>query len=344
VVRLAKHFAKCITLILLVILAFPADTNAQSSMKQDRYALNLVLADAAIDNDGNIYVIVNTWTSDVKNLVRILPDHTIDRDFRLARIDQCCTVDPFAVDTDAEGNIYIITYIEGISDFVLAKYGPDGELDRDYAIDGFFHFPFLNPVDLEVSPDGVAYILDLEEPEVYAVSTDGKETVGFVYQQYDMIRPAKLQLGPNYEIYLFDLFDTIFSPYDIDRGIVALEADGSPIYAFGADYEGINSGEAELNYSTFVTDIDGSLWVLGPYEGAGPNSGAYHYDINGNLMDLVLLEYRLGDYDTAVRILSDNQSGFIIFSIENVSVVVMRYDIDGKVREKFSAEVFKRPF
>ena len=93
-----------------------------------------------------------------------------------------------------------------------------------------------------------------------------------------------------------------------------------------------------------VVDSDGSLWVLGPYGGAGPISGAYHYDTNGNLIDLTLLEYRLGDDERAAGIIADNENGFIIFEIENVSVVVMRYGTDGKVREKFSAEVFKRPF
>lgn len=342
-VRLITCLSKTLLLLLLIILLVPSGT-AATAESGDRYAAKLLIADAAIDTQGNIYVIVNTWTSDVKNLVRILPDHSIDRDFRLARIDDCCTVDPFAVDTDAEGNIYILTYVAGVSDFVLAKYGPDGELDEEYGAGGFFHYPFLTPVDLEVSPDGVAYILDLEEPEVYAVSPDGDETIGFVYQHYDLIRPTKLELGPNSEIYIFDLFDTIFSPYEIDQGIVALEADGSPVYAFGADWDGINSGAEELNFASLVVDADGSLWVLGPYGSAGPLSGAYHYDTNGNLIDLTLLEYRLGDYDRAVGIIADNDSGFIIFEIENVSIVILRYGTDGKVREKISAEVFKRPF
>ncbi len=329
--------------VMLLALLVPVDSPAMADDK-DRYSLRLILADASLDKDGNLYVIVNTWTSDVKNLLRILPDHSIDRDFRLARFDKCCTVDPFLVNTDEEGNIYILTYVDNISNFVLAKYTSEGELDENYAEAGVVHFPLITPVDMAVSADGVVYILDTEIPEVYVVSPDGLEILEFVSDHYDMIRPVKIELGPNQEIYVFDLFDTVFSPYETDQGIVALEADGEPVYAFGTGWEDINSESTPLNYASMVVDTDGSLWVLGPYEGAGPLGGAYHFDANGYRIGMTTLDYRLGDQDNAVGIITDNESGFIIFEIENVSIVVMRYDPDGKVREKFSAEVFKRPF
>lgn len=341
--RILTNSMRLILPVMLLTLLVPVDGPALADNK-DRYSLRLILADAALDKDGNLYVIVNTWTSDVKNLVRILPDHSIDRGFRLARFDECCTVDPFLVNTDEDGNIYILTYVDNVSNFVLAKYNSEGELDEYYAEAGVVHFPLITPVDMDVSADGVVYILDTQVPEVYVVSQDGMEILEFVSDHYDMIRPAKIELGPNREIYVFDLFDTIFGPYETSQGIVALEPDGEPVYSFGSDWEGINSEATPLNYASMVVDADGSLWVLGPYEGAGPLGGAYHFDANGYRIGMTSLDYRLGDQDNAVGIITDNESGFIIFEIENVSIVVMRYDPDGKVREKFSAEVFKRPF
>jgi hypothetical protein len=338
-----KYLIRLILPVLLIAVLLPSNAKPMVE-RQEKYGIKLLFTDATIDKDNNLYAIVNTWTTRGKNLVRILPDHSIDRKFRLARMNSCCTVDPFAVDTDGHGNIYILTYQDWITDFALAKYGPDGELDEDYAEEGVLKYAFDTPVDLCVSPNGVAYILDTGTPEVYAVAPDGSEVLGFVYKNYSLIKPSKLELGLNQEIYIFDQFDLDFTRYEISQGIVGLYADGTPMDDFGAYWGEINSGADPLNYASFVVDADGSLWVLGPYGGGGPLSGAYHFDPNGLRIGATSLQYRHADVDQAVGIIADNESGFIIFEIQNISLVVMRYKPDGTLREKFSAEVFKRPF
>ena len=323
-----------------LVYARPADAGS-GRFEPPKYRIDLALTGAALDKDGNLYVIVNTWTSRERNLRRILPNHKIDEDFRLARLDVCCTVDPFLVDTDAEGNIYIVKYRRPEDDFVVVKYSPDGELDEGFATGGILEYRFKNPVDLAVRPDGFVYVLDMDVPEVFVVTPDGLEVREHVLQHYTLQRPAKLELGPGNEIYLFDLFDMDFSRYEIPHGVAALNPDGTPDEYFGTGYGGINSGDDPLNYGTFIVDADGSIWVLGPYSDAGPYSGAYHFDHNGDKLDLVSLEFRLGDDDPAVGIISDNENGFIIFEIDNLSLVTIRYDPDGDVREKFSVEIFR---
>ncbi len=336
-----------IALIVILLLLIPLGTvsNAEIGIKQqERGPAKLYFSDAALDDEGNLYVIVNTWTTTEKDLVRILPDHSIDRKFRLARLDDCCTVNPFAVDVDADGNIYIITYQDWVNDFMIAKYDSFGELVEDYGAGGTIEHYFDTPVDLAVSPDGTAYVVDMGYPDIYRISPDGGEVRGFVLENYDLQEPSKIQLGPDGAIYLFDQFDPAFSRYEIGQGIVALNYDGTPVDYFGQSYGDINSGEDPLYFASFVMDHDGTIWVLGSISDSGPLSGAYHYNADGTKIGEVYLEYRLGDVDTAAGVIADKEPGFIIFEINALSLVVMRYAPDGKLREKYSAEVFKRPF
>jgi hypothetical protein len=326
--------------VLCVVLLLPLHPT-YAGFQPERYQIQLVLSDAALDKTGNLYVIVNSWTSRQRNLKRILPDRSIDEHFRIARLDECCTIDPAFVDTDAEGNIYILTYRDWKDDFVVAKYDSDGELIKDFAADGILEYPFRTPVDLTVSNDGVAYVLDVGIPDVVYIAPDGSEVRGFVEQYYSLQKPVKLELGLDKRIYLFDIFDRAFSPYSILQGIAAFNPDGTPIDNFGAGFGDIDSGDDTLDYASLIVDPDGTLWLLGTFADAGPYSGAYHFDRDGKRLGAVQLDYRLGDNDPAVGVTSDNESGFIIFEISDLFLNVKRYKPDGRVREKFAVEIFK---
>jgi len=339
--KIALLSARLVAAVTLCIVALLPTNPTYADFQPERYQVQLVLSDAALDKSGNLYVIVDSWTSRQRNLKRILPDRSIDEHFRLARLDECCTVDPAFVDTDDEGNIYILTYRDWKGDFVVAKYGSDGELIKDFAADGILEYPFKTPVDLAVNSDGAAYVLDTGTPDVFYIAPDGSEVRGFVEQYYSLQKPVKLELGSDNRIYLFDVFDLAFSQYSILQGIAAFNPDGTPIDNFGTGFGDINSGDDNLNYASLTIDPDGSLWVLGPFADAGPYSGAYHFDPDGNRLGAVQLDYRLGDNDPAVGVTSDNESGFIIFEISELFLNVMRYKPDGRVREKFAVEIFK---
>ncbi len=328
--------------ILTTLLLLCPTISAYATFEPPKYQIRLVLADAALDKDGNYYVIVNSWTSRIRNLRRILPDHTLDTDFRLARIDECCTIDPFLVDTDGEGNIYIVKYRVPEDDFIVVKYTPDGEIFKDFAADGVLEYPFKNPVDLDVRPDGFVYVLDKDAQEVYVIAPDGSEVREQVYRYYSLIKPSKLELGPNGEMYIFDVFDTEFSRYEIGQGIVKCNPDGTPVDNYGIDWESINSGFDPLDYQTFVVDVDGSLWVLGAYSpDAGPWSGAYHFAPDGSRIDSVSLDYQLGAGEDLSGITAANENGFILYEINDISLGILRYSPQGKVVEKFSLQIFK---
>ena len=326
---------------LMCAMLLPPVHHAYADFTPPRYQLQMVLADSALDDNGNLYVIVNSWTSDQRNLKRILPDRTVDESFRLARLDECCTVNPMFVDTDAAGNIYIVTFQDWLDNFVVVKYDSKGEIIKEFAADGILKYPFKNPADLAVNSDGAAYVLDAGTPDLFYIAPDGSETRGLVDQYYSLQKPIKLVLGPDNRIYLFDIFDTTFTNYDILEGIAAFNPDGTPIDDFGTGYGDINSGRDALGYGTLTIDPDGSLWVLGPFNNAGPYSGAYHFDRDGVAIGAVPLDYRLADNDPAVGITADNESGFIMFEISDLYLNVLRYNPDGKVREKFGVEIFK---